>query len=34
MHKWENNMKIELKEDKKAWTGFIWHRTGPWGRLL
>jgi len=30
----ENDMKIELKEDKKAWMGLIWHRTRPWGRLL
>jgi len=28
---WKQNLK---QEDKKAWTGFIWHRTGLWGRPL
>jgi hypothetical protein len=32
--KWDDNMKLDLKEIGWVWTGFIWLRTGPSGALL
>ena len=34
-HRWEDNINMDLQEvGKKAWTGFVWLRTGTGGRPL
>jgi len=31
---WEDNIKMDLKEDGRAWPGLIWLRTGACGEVL
>jgi hypothetical protein len=31
MHRWENNAKIDLKQDKRGWTELVWLLTGTNG---
>jgi hypothetical protein len=33
-HRWKNNIKLDLREDGIAWTGFIWLRIGTSEGLL
>jgi hypothetical protein len=33
-HRWENNIKINLKEVGCAWTGLMWFRLGTAGGQL
>jgi hypothetical protein len=33
-HRWEDSIGGILKQDRRAWTGFIWLRIGISGRLL
>jgi hypothetical protein len=34
-HRWKDDIKIDLLEiERRAWTGFIWLRTGTSGGLL
>jgi hypothetical protein len=32
--RWEDNIRMDLTEGKKVWTGFIWLRIGTSDRLM
>jgi hypothetical protein len=33
-HRWEDNIKMDLRQDGVVWTGLIWLKIGTCGRLL
>jgi hypothetical protein len=33
-HRWEDNIKIDLKYGGRVWTGFIWLRIGTGGGMI
>jgi hypothetical protein len=33
-HKWEDNIKMDLRQERVVWTGLVWLRTGVSGGFL